>query len=472
MASETLVISVGAAAARAARLDADCEVGALAIYPYTSTSSSAPASGDIFAARVKSAAPEFGGAFVDLGGVEAFCTDDSAVGEGAALLVQTIRPAHRDKLARVTAKISLSGLYAAYLPGESGVGVARGVPDAARTRLQALGESVQKKLPSGRIMWRSAAVDAPDVALIGQAEALASRWRSFEADFASSAAPRQLSQTQSPLARAIVDNLTRNVRRILIDRPAALAQARRILEDFAPGASTLIDLAADKPEFDIDFHDTVDRILSPYVAVAGGGSLAIERTEMGWTIDVDAGDAAARAGGGRSKAASAASVNMSAARAIPRLLTLRGAGGLVIVDFINTPIKQFKALKSVFTEATRQDPELGRPVFDDKLCLAHLTRRGRATPLIDQLTEPLGAPHIGGRRLAPLACAMNAVAALEAALKADRGGRLLLTVAHDVQSVIDDNPQWRADLDAQFGGRFEITGNAKLGREDYDVTTT
>lgn len=456
----TLLLSVGGAATRAARVDADGRIAALAIYPHTNDVT--PRSGDIYAARIASRTDRRGGAFLDLGAAAAFLDRPTSVGDGSTLLVQIKREAHGDKLATATETISVSGLYAAFLPAESGVGVARNIADPARARLLEFGRRLQEDMPQGRILWRSAAVEAPEEALRRQMRALADAWRRMKSAFDGDCAPRRLSPVSPPLARAIAEHMTRGVSRILLDRADIRPDAERFLDAFAPAAPVTIETAPDRLRELVDFEDAASEALSPYAALPGGGSLALEATDLGWTVDIDSGAALG---------ASAKAINLAAAREIPRQLSLRGAGGLIVIDFINTPPRAFAAVKTAFMDAARNDPELGPPQFDERLCLAHLTRRARRPSLLDQLTEPSGPPHIGGRRRTPLACAIAAFSALEAALTHERASRLRLTIAPGVADILEAHPRWRADAAARFGARFSVAADKKLSPEDYDIST-
>ncbi|GAB4539520.1 MAG: ribonuclease E/G [Parvularculaceae bacterium] len=456
---EALFLSIGGAATRAARLDAKGEIAAHSIYPHTDTE--ALQTGEIYAARIASRTGARRGAFLDLGGAEAFLDAPSPAAEGAPLLVQIKREARGDKLATATEKISLSGLYAAFLPAETGVGVARNIGDTARARLLALGRALSADLPAGRILWRSAAADAPEGALRRQIGALADEWRRLKGAFDGDPAPRRLSSAPLPLDRAIAEQMTGRVTQILIDRADIRPEAERIVDEFAPAAPVAIELAPDRMRDILDFEAAFAAALSPYAALPGGGALALEATDLGWTVDIDSG----------ASGASAKAINLAAAREIPRQLALRGAGGLIVIDFINAPPRDFSAVKQALRDAARGDPELGPPVFDDRLCLAHLTRRARRPSLLDQLTEPSGPPHIGGRRLTTHACAISAFSALETALARDRASRLRLTIAPEVADIVAAHAGWREDAAARFGARFDIAVGETYAREDHDIST-
>ena len=473
MTGETLAISIGAAAIRAARLDAEDRPWSLGIYP--NTDQHALQADDIFAARITARAPEFDGAFLDLGGAQAFLPHAGAAGGevGETRLVQIASAAHDDKLATVRARLALAGLYAVYFPTLSGIVYAKSIAAAQRPRLAALGRNILDEIGAdgGRILWRRAAPAASDAMLSRQIAALTAQWRRMRAAFAEDSRPRQLSPPRSVLMRAMTEHLTGDVRNILIDHPGAAPELAAAIEACAPGAEIPCIADAGALRERIDFSETTRAALAPGVALPKGGALFIERTRACWTIDIDAQSADAARGAARDKTRSTRAVNLAAAREIPRQLALRGVGGQIVVDFINTSTDEFGKVVAALEKAAAVDADHGPLRRLDRACIAHLTRKRRGPDLLDQLTEPAASPILGGRRLTALACALDAIAALEAALDDARAARLRLTIAREIDEIIAAHAGWRETLAARFGGRFEFACNPDFAREDYDVQT-
>ena len=77
--------------------------------------------------------------------------------------------------------------------------------------------------------------------------------------------------------------------------------------------------------------EAIDTVLSPRVALPGGGHLMIEPTRALVAVDVNT--------GADTTPAAALKANIAAARELPRQLRLRGLGGQVVVDFAPMPKK-------------------------------------------------------------------------------------------------------------------------------------
>jgi Rne/Rng family ribonuclease len=77
--------------------------------------------------------------------------------------------------------------------------------------------------------------------------------------------------------------------------------------------------------------DAIAEALEDEVLLAGGGTLLVEPVRTLTAIDVNSAAATARSGIEQT----ALSVNLAAAREVPRQLALRNIGGIVVVDFID-----------------------------------------------------------------------------------------------------------------------------------------
>ncbi len=253
------------------------------------------------------------GAFVDLGkDGTGLLASGKPPHEGAAVLVQATRPATADKGLALGAAPSLAGRYLIYTPRKRGVSVSKRLPDNG-VRLQGFARHLLQ--PGEGVVVRAAAVGAGDAAIVRELDLLRARWRGI--DSTQNEAPVRLWQEPDPLAAFLRDRLAAGGI-LLADRAL-----RRYAERMAPPDARLE--IADEPGWRaFGLEEVIQGAMEPVVALADGGSLAIEETRAGIMIDVD--------GGSRKDALA---LNLQAARTIAREVRLRGLGGLILVDFVD-----------------------------------------------------------------------------------------------------------------------------------------
>ena len=97
---------------------------------------------------------------------------------------------------------------------------------------------------------------------------------------------------------------------------------------------------------DAEADERIARAMSADVPVAGGGLLHIERTRVGWTLDVDTGNGS----DGRA-------VNTAAVSEIRRQIVLKNMGGLILIDLAGSKRTAYRrqwdqALRQVGNEMT------------------------------------------------------------------------------------------------------------------------
>ena len=93
--------------------------------------------------------------------------------------------------------------------------------------------------------------------------------------------------------------------------------------------------------------EAIDAVLTPRVALPGGGHLMIEPTRALVAVDVNT--------GADTSPAAALKANIAAARDLPRQLRLRGLGGQVVVDFAPMPKKDRLVLEQQLRAAFKTE---------------------------------------------------------------------------------------------------------------------
>lgn len=195
-----------------------------------------------------------------------------------------------------------------------------------------------------------------------------------------------------------------------------------------------------------DLEDQIAGLMVPRVMLPSGGFLTIEKTRALTAIDIDSGGF--QAAGGRTETARA--VNREAAREAGRQIRLRGIGGVIAIDFIQTDDLPVAILRESLGDAV---PVEIVPV--PALCLVTVARK-----------------HEGPSPVTGDAAEMTARAVLrqlERSARAAPGRRLTVRAAPRVTALLD-GAAVRAGLDRRGVGPVDYV--AEAGREgDFDVAT-
>lgn len=132
-----------------------------------------------------------------------------------------------------------------------------------------------------------------------------------------------------------------------------------------------------------DIKECVGEALEEEVLLPGGGKLLIEPVRTLTAIDVNSAAATAEKGFERT----ALSVNLEAAREIPRQLCLRNLGGVIVIDFIDL---ENRSKREQVLEALRQavgvDPAIEWVGNMSRLGLVELLRR-RTGPTLQEMWQ-------------------------------------------------------------------------------------
>ncbi|MFN6951883.1 MAG: ribonuclease E/G [Albidovulum sp.] len=256
-----------------------------------------------------------GGAFVKLpDGEKGFLRETKGLAPGRPVLVQVAGFAEPGKALPVTTRILFKSRLCIVTPAAPGINVSRRIrEEEARARLVALAEAGMTGSDFGLIL-RSAADLAED--------------DEVSADLAATRA----------LAEAVMAD-TAGAPELLVAAPAPHEEAWRDWAEPAPD-----EVAEGSDAFARHgVEEMVDGLLSPIVALHGGGSMAIEPTRALVAVDVNT--------GADTSPAASLKTNIAAARELPRQLRLRGLGGQVSIDFAPMPKRDRAALEQQIRQA-------------------------------------------------------------------------------------------------------------------------
>lgn len=274
------------------------------------------APGAICRAKIERPMKGQGGLFVMLpGGEKGFLKDAKGLSPGQSVLVQVSGGAEPGKAIPVTLRLLFKGRYGIVTPGAPGLNVSRRIRDEdMREGLQALAAVVMEGSEMGLIL-RSACEGAEEGEIVEDLAGL------------------------RDLAEAVLADVD-GAPELLVDAPSPHEEAWREWADPAP----------DEVVEGFEEHgvlEAIDAVLTPRVALPGGGHLMIEPTRALVAVDVNT--------GADTSPAAALKANIAAARDLPRQLRLRGLGGQVVVDFAPMPKKDRLVLEQQLRAAFKTE---------------------------------------------------------------------------------------------------------------------
>ncbi len=274
------------------------------------------APGAICRAKIERPMKGQGGLFVALPGAEkGFLKDAKGLSPGQSVLVQVSGGAEPGKAIPVTLRLLFKGRYGIVTPGAPGLNVSRRIREEdTREGLQALAAVVMEGSEMGLIL-RSACEGAEEGEIVEDLAGL------------------------RELAEAVLADVE-GAPELLVDAPAPHEEAWREWADPAPDAVV-------EGFEDHGVLEAIDAVLSPRVALPGGGHLMIEPTRALVAVDVNT--------GADTSPAAALKANIAAARDLPRQLRLRGLGGQVVVDFAPMPKKDRLVLEQQLRAAFKTE---------------------------------------------------------------------------------------------------------------------
>jgi ribonuclease E len=388
---------------------------------------------------------------------------------GRPVLVQVTKDAEAGKGAALTTSLSLAGRYLVFTPFDDTRGVSRKVEDED-TRLELKALAAKLDVPAGGgVIVRTNSLGQSKTELARDLAALLRLWKRIEADADRGKGPKLLYSDQDLILRALRDYLDASIEEVLVDDEAAFVRAEEYLRAFLPrGKARLVHYTERAPLFArFDLEGEIDRIYDRKVALPGGGSIVIDRTEALTAIDVNSG----KARGASSQAETALATNLEAAREVARQLLLRDLGGLVVVDFIDLAAdKHRRQVERELKEAMKVDKarstvgrisgngllEINRQRIQQALAL----RTHRACPTCDGT----------GRIPSPEMVSLSLLRRIEARAAGGAVGRARIALHPELADAFQNaRRQEIAALEREFGLAVEVIAAPHLHRAQQEV---
>lgn len=293
--------------------------------------------GAIHLGRVTRMDRPLGAAFVLFDGAETGMlplAGSRQLSEGDSLLVQVLRDRRGEKSARLTRAILLAGRYLHLRAHRPGIEIYPQLRPS--TQIEAACEALARHLPPEHgIVLRPAAELASASELAAELGRLLRQWRAISERAATARPPQSMQPADDPLDRLLSDTLQPGETTIhCADRRTAQHVATRIAQRQLADLRVLVTPPNQWTPSVEEFEESADMALEPEAPIPGGGSLLFEPGQTLTAVDVNAGDAVGRIGGGKDPERARFALNRAAAAEIARQLRLRNIGGLVVIDFI------------------------------------------------------------------------------------------------------------------------------------------
>jgi ribonuclease G len=392
------------------------------------------------------------------------------VSPGDDILVQVIKDPIGTKGARLTTFIALPSRYLVYMPRGEGVGISARIDDEAeRSRLKGAVVSLLPGDGPGGYILRTAA-QGVSVESLREDMAYLSRLWNHVRERCTQASAGAIVHEDLPLAlRVLRDELSRGVRRVLVDSPGEHESMVAFASVFMPDAAARIELhSGPRPIFDLHgIEEEIGRALERKVTLKSGGHLVIDQTEAMTTIDVNTGAYV----GHRNLEETIFRTNLEAAAAIARQLRLRNLGGIIIIDFIDMQDESHRrAVLAALERALAADRAQTHIVNLSPLGLVEMTRKRTRESLEHMLCEPC--PTCEGRgfvKTAETVC--NEIFREIVRQGRQVAGRELLILAHQdvIDRLLDEESEAMAELESVVGRVIRLQVEALYEVDHYDV---
>ena len=278
----------------------------------------APAPGTIYRARADRPVKGQGGMFLTTPDGSAFLKQVKGLSPGQMLLVQVTGYAEDGKAIPVTQKVLFKSRYAIVTPEAPGLNISRSIRDEdERDRLLEIAHEVMAGCDYGLIL-RSACAGADTDEIAEDIAAMRALADQVLADEGSE--PETLTEGDTPHLLAWRE----------WSEPAQV--------ESEPGGFERCGVL-----------DALDDTMGISVSLGSGASLFVEPTRAFVAIDVNTGPDTSMAAGLKA--------NMACAKALARVLRVRGLGGQIVVDAAPMPKKDRRAFESALRAAFKADTE-------------------------------------------------------------------------------------------------------------------
>ena len=335
--------------------------------------------GNIYSGIIKNIVPGIKAAFIDIGKEKnAFIhfEDLNKINEEIKLnkkiLVQVQKNPIKQKGAKLTANIKLTGRQIVLMPKTNFITISRKIED--EDQKQRLKEIVEKHIPSGfRAIIRTSCISATEEEICDDIQRLLNRWNKIQKKMLENESnlPCLIEENNDIIKSLILGTADGNMNRIVTNNEMFNKEIENFLEAY--NLDKNVKVGYEKDVFEkYTMQKELQELENNKVWLRCGGYIVIDKTEALTAIDVNSGKCV----GKDNLEDTILRVNTEAAKEIAKQLRLRDIGGIIIIDFIDMQeaISKTKLLEC-FVEETKKDRAKVQVEGFSKLNLLELTRK-------------------------------------------------------------------------------------------------
>lgn len=335
--------------------------------------------GNIYSGIIKNIVPGIKAAFIDIGKEKnAFIhfEDLNKINEEIKLnkkiLVQVQKNPIKQKGAKLTANIKLTGRQIALMPKTNFITISRKIE--AEDQKQRLKEIVEKHIPNGfGAIIRTSCISATEEEICDDIQRLLNRWNKIQKKMLENESnlPCLIEENNDIIKSLILGTADGNMNRIVTNNEMFNKEIENFLEAYNLDNNVKVELEKDVFE-KYTMQKELQGLENNKVWLRCGGYIVIDKTEALTAIDVNSGKCV----GKDNLEDTILRVNTEAAKEIAKQLRLRDIGGIIIIDFIDMQedISKTKLL-DCFVEETKKDRAKVQVEGFSKLNLLELTRK-------------------------------------------------------------------------------------------------
>lgn len=333
--------------------------------------------GNIYLGVIKNIVPGLKATFVDIGQSKNAFIHFEDLGKGEikvneSILVQVQKNAIKQKGAKLTSNIKLTGRYIVLMPRTDFISVSRKIADESKR--EELKEIAKKYLSKncGAIIRRNCTL-ATEQEIKQDIQMLLKKWENIKiiAKQKAKSVPCVIEEENSIVKSVILSTVDSNLNTVVTNNEEYNKEILDFLKTY--NLENKINVEYDNNVFQkYTIEKELQSLKNNKVWLNCGGQIVIDKTEALTAIDVNSGKCI----GKNNLEETTLKVNIEAGKEIAKQIRLRDIGGIIIVDFIDMESETSKQkLLNCIEEETKKDRAKVQIEGFSKLNLLELTRK-------------------------------------------------------------------------------------------------